>query len=549
MISIILVFTISSIQAIAINLNQEIENTKNNLKSTLKLLLDPPIEIEWKSTYPSSTSDCGIVIDQTNDGGYIIAISSIDSEEKKLINALKVNSNGNKIWSKTYGEGIPKTIQQTSDGGYILLSTNFIEENSQIQSKLIKLNADGSKKWEKKYGESDFDSLNEAWQTKDGNYILVGTKMNGLIDSDVWLIKTNSQGKILWQKTYGKSEGVTKYSDSGYSVYETKNGGYVIAGTTTKIKLVPPSSTTYAWIIKTDSTGKIIKESTFGETFHMSMYMPYRIIEDNQGNYIFAGSRNLESNYESSRFWILKTNSDLQKLYEYRNYNSREKSESINCINPTIDSGIIAVGSGFTINFPDISSYSILLKLDSKLKEEWNIKYGLDDDTSYVYYAKQTQDNGYIVSGGKDGDTMLIKYKGETPTQPPNKPNRPTGPSNGNAGVSYTYSTSTDDPAESKLYYWWDWGDGTNSGWKGPYDSGEIVKASHTWSAEGTYKIKVKAKNIANIESDWSDPLSVSMPKNKNRKINQLFSQIPYKFFNQKYDIIKLLKILKNILI
>ncbi|MCD6108537.1 MAG: hypothetical protein J7J89_03585, partial [Thermoplasmata archaeon] len=57
-----------------------------------------------------------------------------------------------------------------------------------------------------------------------------------------------------------------------------------------------------------------------------------------------------------------------------------------------------------------------------------------------------------------------------------------------------------------------DWGDGTNSGWLGPYNSGETVEASHSWSEKGEYSIKVKAKDINGLESEWSDPLVISMP-------------------------------------
>ena len=60
-----------------------------------------------------------------------------------------------------------------------------------------------------------------------------------------------------------------------------------------------------------------------------------------------------------------------------------------------------------------------------------------------------------------------------------------------------------------------DWDDGTNSGWIGPFESCEIVNASHIWNTKGVYSIKVKAKDVNGAESDWSDPLAVSMPKNK----------------------------------
>ena len=98
---------------------------------------------------------------------------------------------------------------------------------------------------------------------------------------------------------------------------------------------------------------------------------------------------------------------------------------------------------------------------------------------------------------------------------PPNKPDTPSGAISGKTGTSYSYSTSTTDLEDDDVYYWFDWGDGTNSGWNGPHHSGDIINLSHKWTADGTYPIKVKAKDIHNEESLWSDPLEVSMPKNK----------------------------------
>jgi len=94
----------------------------------------------------------------------------------------------------------------------------------------------------------------------------------------------------------------------------------------------------------------------------------------------------------------------------------------------------------------------------------------------------------------------------------PSKPAKPSGPSSGDSGEEYTYTSVTVDPQEDQIYYLWDWGDGTQSDWLGPYESGEDVTVSHSWNARGNYEVKVKAKDINGDESEWSDPLPVSMP-------------------------------------
>jgi hypothetical protein len=94
---------------------------------------------------------------------------------------------------------------------------------------------------------------------------------------------------------------------------------------------------------------------------------------------------------------------------------------------------------------------------------------------------------------------------------PPNKPNKPSGPTSGKINVEYTYTTNTTDPNSDQVYYNWSWGDGTYSGWLGPYASGAPATASHIWSTKGTYSITVKAKDTFNAESSWSDPLDITV--------------------------------------
>ena len=98
---------------------------------------------------------------------------------------------------------------------------------------------------------------------------------------------------------------------------------------------------------------------------------------------------------------------------------------------------------------------------------------------------------------------------------PPSKPSAPSGPLSGIVGENYTYTASTTDPEGDDIYYNFSWGDGTYSGWIGPYASGEVASATHNWSEKGTYQLKVKAMDEYGKESEWSNPLPVTMPKSK----------------------------------
>jgi hypothetical protein len=169
------------------------------------------------------------------------------------------------------------------------------------------------------------------------------------------------------------------------------------------------------------------------------------------------------------------------------------------------------IGGGVDNEIPDLEQaifkceYDII---DNKLK---------DNDTVII-------DNGFFVSSGDflpdgsvttDENDAKIWFKITDDYEPPEKPNKPQGPTFGKPGREYTYSTNASNPWENQLFFKWDWGDGTESHWLGPYNADEKVKTSHTWNNKGNYKIKVKAKDVYDVESNWSDPLDIVIPRTK----------------------------------
>jgi len=120
----------------------------------------------------------------------------------------------------------------------------------------------------------------------------------------------------------------------------------------------------------------------------------------------------------------------------------------------------------------------------------------------------------------------------EAKTVSTSSPDKPiiNGPTSGKVGLEYTYTTSASDPDGDNIYYWFDWGNGKTSDWIGPYSSGETVEASHIWIEKSDYNIKVKSRDIYGLESSWSEPLQVTMPKNKptlNNFLADFFARFP----------------------
>lgn len=101
-----------------------------------------------------------------------------------------------------------------------------------------------------------------------------------------------------------------------------------------------------------------------------------------------------------------------------------------------------------------------------------------------------------------------------TTSDAPYAPSKPTGPVHGVLNNEYTYSSKTTDPNGDQIFYMFNWGDGTSSGWLGPYASGFTISDSHSWSATGNYSVKVKAKDTNSATSGWSEPLTMTIVLN-----------------------------------
>ena len=235
--------------------------------------------------------------------------------------------------------------------------------------------------------------------------------------------------------------------------------------------------------------------------------------------------------------WRLPNVKELQSIVDYTHSPNAIDPDNLG---PAIDSNffnITELPPGTTSYNPDYgyfwTSTSARMRSDSPNYYAWYVAFGTAVDKE----GEDSHGAGGVrfdtkVEGGPAGEDEGRIYNyvrcvrgGLSDNQAPEKPATPDGPNSGNAGTEYTYSTSTSDPDGDQVYYWFDWGDDTNSGWLGPYDSGDEVTISHTWDSTGSFEIKVKAKDTEGTQSEWSDPLPVSMPKSKST-ISQLFQFI-----------------------
>ncbi|OGF68016.1 MAG: hypothetical protein A2Y62_20465 [Candidatus Fischerbacteria bacterium RBG_13_37_8] len=171
---------------------------------------------------------------------------------------MKIDATGSILWQKTYGgadDDFPFFIQQTSDGGYIVAGNTMSFGLGSTDAWALKLDSTGNISWQKTYGGTADEDCRSVRQTADGGYILGGyTRSYGAGDADVWMIKLDSTGNISWQKTYGD----TGY-DSGQFIQQTIDGGFIITGSTSSFG----SGNNDFLILKINSTGNMHSSCTF----------------------------------------------------------------------------------------------------------------------------------------------------------------------------------------------------------------------------------------------------------------------------------------------
>ncbi len=361
--------------------------------------------ITFEKTFGGAYVDIGFSVQQTKDEGYIIVGYTDSKGAGKLdVYLIKTDKEGNRLWEKTFG-GTDKdegsSVQQTKDEGYIIAGRTKAKGPGDYDVYLIKTDKEGNKLWEKTYsGASSIDEGYSVQQTKDEGYIIAGYTGYWLADeANVYLIKTDEMGNKLWEKTYG---GVS--IDEGYFVQQTKDEGYIITGRT-KSKGVDVYD---VYLIKTDKEGNKLWEKTFGGT---NDDRGKSVQQTKDEGYIIAGYT-MSKGAGGADVYLIKTDKEGNTLWE-----KTFGEASYDCgksVQETKDEGYIIVGWTKSIRMHTGGYDVYLIKIDKEGNTLWEKTFG---GVSYDagYFVQQTKDEGYIIAGlteswgaGK-ADVYLIK--------------------------------------------------------------------------------------------------------------------------------------------
>ena len=230
----------------------------------------------WEKTYDNSW---GYSVQQTSDGGYIVGLTLGNSANIAL---MKTDSQGDSIWTQEYtflsDEAELVKVELTLDGGYILCGTQYNYNPFVKNGVMIKTDVNGNQQWYKTF--IDVETARSIKQTSDGGYIITGDIRTQQGDLDVWLAKTDSQGNLLWNNNFGGNN-----NDHGTSVKQTSDGGYIIAGV---YRLMPGDTTdaSNVYLIKTDSQGAVDWDIIYSN--NNTSDQCWDVIESNAGYVLFS---------------------------------------------------------------------------------------------------------------------------------------------------------------------------------------------------------------------------------------------------------------------
>lgn len=307
-----------------------------------------------------------------------------------------------------------RSLRQTKDGGYVFTATS---ESARSGSKeaphfgmedvwVVKVDATGNKQWERALGGSGNDSAVSIWETADGGYIVAGVSPGPSTEPDCWLTKINAQAEKEWSRHIGE-----KISHFLVLLDQTADGGYVLAGSSSLSETLFGGQD--GWLMKVDAEGTKQWEQFVGGTGD-DIFLSLDQAAD--GGFILGGrsssppSGNKDSrNFGGFDYWIVQVDAAGKKQWD-RSFGTPTASiEEVRVVRQTADQGYIFGGY--------FGGRSRLVKLNSQGHLQWNEPLADADDPRALYIVgindlQQTKDLGYILSGSFDIPNALPPSSG-----------------------------------------------------------------------------------------------------------------------------------------
>jgi hypothetical protein len=386
----------------------------------------PPIPnnkaLKWSKTFGGNDYEYATALHQTSSNEYIVAGASRSSggdiggtRVGFDVWLAKVDNNGNKIWSNTFGttdDEYANGVVAAADGGFVVVGYKFV--NNQNFAFAIKTDAGGNKVWQKDFAGSNDSKPQAILSSPDGSFIIAGYTTEGAGGKNAWVTKIDIHGNIVWNKTFGGSD-----EDYAYALTRGSDGGYVLAGATksTSGDIAGSKGGFDGWIMKIDDGGSKMWSKTYGGSRNDHQRS---IAKTSDGGYILAGYSNssdgdITHHRGGDDEWVLKV--DVSGNKQWSTTFGGTNDEYATGVVTTTDGGYMIAGHTNSVNgdapriYADWGAW--LIKTDASGKLTVTSTYG-DTQEDITNTIINTSDGGYLIGGYTDVatrgyDAWLVK--------------------------------------------------------------------------------------------------------------------------------------------
>lgn len=334
-------------------------------------------EVIWDKTFGGTEEDFARSIVQTNDDGFLfVANTKSFGIGNNDILVLKIDNNGVAQWNLTFGtlnDDIPSCVVTTDDGGFLITATSKNLTFNTLKGLFAKISPTGTLVWNKTLGVSTNNQIDSIIKTSDGGYLLVGVTNSFDSSPNMWLIKTDETGSEIWNKTYG---GLS--FQRAWDVVNSKDGGFVMVGWTGLHNgLEIPND---MWLLKTDSNGNELWNRSFGDL--SSGELGEEIIETSDGGFLLGGfTDSSRLSHGSIDAWLIKT--DSNGMEEWNKTYGGEGDDYSNAILETSDGGILVSIHTFSHPYRSGYNMIIKIKSDGTQEWNQSQGFTTGDDFAY----------------------------------------------------------------------------------------------------------------------------------------------------------------------
>jgi PKD repeat protein len=364
-------------------------------------------EIEWTRTFGGPDADGGKSVCQTSDGGFIIAGYTFSSSSGGSdVYLVKADSMGNEQWTKTIGGVVGdygNAVYQTSDGGYLVAGSTSSFGNGSEDLYLIKTDQNGTVLWTQTYGGLDADEGRSLCQTSDGGFAICGyIRSIGTGQDDLWVMKIDSTGESLWSTPLGGTE-----FEKGMAIREIANGNLIVIGATGSTAISSSNSDFY--LINIQANGVVNWERAFGTLGSLAFDWGNDVCQTLDGNFLAVGNSNTGSPMD---MYAIKISADGNKLWA-NNY-GHPFYDYANSVCALDDGGFLICGAAKVYETGKNDIY--LIKIDSLGNKLWEEQFG-GSGNDWGSVICKTRDGGFVMVGRTDSygagstDVYLMKLR------------------------------------------------------------------------------------------------------------------------------------------